>query len=346
MEKLAVHILFEHGEDLRPHGVAYIRALLPMTHSANAESLFVTHGREYSHADVVVVQRLWKPDITLSSAETLVEQVRKDRACLVYLIDDNLLELERFSIEERMIVRYFTREANGVIVSTEALKERLRGLNKMIVVVPNSLDEHLFRDALQRSTNRRTDDRHMIIGFMGTYTHDSDLMMVLQALRKILRGYKDKIEFQLVGGIAHPAVIQAFKSLPLRILQVEERDVAYPNFVRWMIKNLRWDFGIAPLEDTGFNHSKSDIKFLDYSALGIAGVYSKVPAYIQTVRHLKTGYLTENTPEAWVEAMECMLTDDDLRQELALRAQNYVFSERTLEHCSSKWLVAIQEIAS
>ena len=101
------------------------------------------------------------------------------------------------------------------------------------------------------------------------------------------------------------------------------------------MKNLSWDVGIAPLENTIFNRCKSDIKFLDYSALGFPGIYSRVPSYEGTVQHLETGYLVENTPSAWTEALDVLLANTDLRTQLALNAQEYVFSTRTLQHGAS-----------
>jgi glycosyltransferase involved in cell wall biosynthesis len=93
-----------------------------------------------------------------------------------------------------------------------------------------------------------------------------------------------------------------------------------------------------------FNRCKSDIKFLDYSALGFPGIYSRVPAYEGTVRHLETGYLVENTPSAWAEALDELLSNNDLRTQLALNAQEYVFSSRTLLQGAIRWREAIFSI--
>ncbi|MFV2044530.1 MAG: glycosyltransferase, partial [Anaerolineales bacterium] len=108
--------------------------------------------------------------------------------------------------------------------------------------------------------------------------------------------------------------------------------------------NLKWDLAIAPLEDTLFNRYKSDIKFLDYSALGIATLCSRVRAYDGSVRHQVTGYLAENDPQAWYEGLEHMLQDDEGRVGMASQAQEYVFSERTLQRRASEWWEAMKTI--
>ncbi len=347
-----IHIIYEHGDDLQPFGIAYIRDILPLTHPANASAFQVTQGRDFSPADIIIVERAWKPGLTLQQAEQLVQQVRrssppggkKSPPCLVYSIDDNLLDLEVVPLPVRQAVRYFCRHADGILVSTEYLKQRLQPLNPHIFVLPNTLDERLFTVHDQPLPAEHAPGERLTIGFMGTFTHDADLMMAVQALRTVLRNHLNTLQLQLVGGIADHGLLRLFQGLPIQVQHPSAAAAAYPSFMPWMQKNFTWDIGIAPLEDTEFNRSKSDIKFLDYSALGIPGIYSRVPAYTGTVRHLETGWLVENTPAAWVEALETLLADADLRARLARDAQAYVFSQRTLQHGAHLWREAILNI--
>lgn len=348
---LKIHVLFEHNQNLNPHGCSHIRLLLPLTYPTNAEVFNVSYSTTYKSADVVIVERTWKSDISsLKLAEKIVEQVRKDKACLIYTLDDNLLDLKKiedpsqqvFTIEQLMAIRYFTREADAVIVSTEPLKERLLRLNKNIFVIPNALDERLITN---RSSLTPVNNERKIIGYMGTYTHDRDIMMILQALRSILYKYGDIWELQLIGGIADTTVIAGFNNLPVQRLNIGNNG-EYPDFMRWLSQNVHWDLAIAPLEDSPFTRCKSDIKFLDYSILGIPGIYSNVTPYEQTVSHLETGYLANNNPQAWIEAFECLLNDDALRKKMAIQAQEYVLSKRTLKYCASNWKNAIMSIVN
>jgi glycosyltransferase involved in cell wall biosynthesis len=347
-----IHIIYEHGDDLKPFGVAYIRDLLPLTHPANSEAFKVTQGRDYSPAEIVIVERAWKPGLTLQQAEALVSQIHRPSISggnesspqLIYSIDDNLLDLEAVPLPARQAVCYFCRHADGILVSTEYLRERLHRLNSHIYTIPNTLDERLFTSNGQPHWIARRPGKRLTIGFMGTFTHDADLMMTLQALRTILRRHLNVVQLQLVGGVANPGLLRLFQGLPVQVLNPPAVDADYPNFIPWMKKNLNWDIGIAPLEDTVFTRSKSDIKFLDYSALGIPGIYSRVPSYTGTVRHMETGWLAENTPDAWIEALETLVSDVALRTNLAQAAQDYVFSQRTLQHSAYLWQEAIKSI--
>jgi len=344
MKKLSIHVIVEHGEDLIPYGVAYIRDILPLTHPLNSPAFRVTHSTVYARANVIIVERTWQPGVTLPMAQELVAKIRYDKACFIYSIDDNLLDLDAFPIETHMVMRYFCREADGICVSTEFLQQRLAHLNDLIIVVPNALDEQLFNLEGEKISLKVSGFHKKIIGYMGTFTHDADLMMILQPLRAILRKYRERIEMHLVGGIAGQAFLQSLQGLPVRVLHVPTIDVAYPNFVKWMKENLNWDLAIAPLEDNYFNRSKSDIKYLDYSALGIPGIYSRVPAYENSIHHLDNGLLIWNTPSEWVKALELLITDESLRLRLAQNAQQDVFSKRTLEVCAINWHDAVQTI--
>jgi len=347
-----IHIIYEHGDDLKPFGVSYIRDILPLTHPNNTNAFQVTQGRDFSPADIIIVERAWKPGLTLQQAEELVQQIRyssseknKPTPRLIYTIDDNLLDLDAVPLPTRHAVRYFCRYADGILVSTEFLRQRLQRLNPHIFVLPNTLDERLFAGDGRQLPVERQSAEQLTIGFMGTFTHDADLMLVLQALRTVLRRHLDAVRLQLVGGISNPGLLRLFQGLSVQVLNPSPADAPYPNFIPWMKQNLCWDIGIAPLEDTAFNRSKSDIKFLDYSALGIPGIYSNVPSYSSTVRHLETGWLAENTPAAWVEALETLLSNSIRRADLARNAQDYVFSQRTLQYRAHVWREAIQSIA-
>ena len=342
-----LNVLVRHFDSFpgKPCGTTYIRLLQPLNHPIHAESLNVFSGRECScqGMDVVIVERRWREDITPQAAAALVEQVRQAGACLIYTLDDNLLDWSNTTIPQKAAMSLFAREADGMMVSTYPLKERFKDLNSRIHVVPNAIDERLFSPVIGRRPIAGNKDGRQVIGYMGTKTHDADAMMIADALRSVLRRRRGKVELQLIGAV-DTATLKAFTGLPVRVLNIDRGCSEYLRFVPWMIENMFFDVGIAPLQRNDFNDCKSDIKFLDYSALGIPGIYSYVPAYQETVRHLETGYLAENTREAWEAGLERMLDDHTLRQSIAANAQKFVFANRSLEHCAQNWQNAIQDI--
>jgi glycosyltransferase involved in cell wall biosynthesis len=179
---------------------------------------------------------------------------------------------------------------------------------------------------------------------MGTFTHEADLFMILEPLRRFLRERRESVHFQMVGISAEDGLGLAFRGLPVQILRAEAV-AEYPAFVRWMLDHIQWDMGVAPLVDNPFTRCKSDIKFLDYSLMGIPGIYSEVESYRTTVKPGETGLLAGERSAAWYEEL-CRLADDsDLRAHIRQNAFRHVHRERVLEHCVSQWQRVIQEVA-
>jgi glycosyltransferase involved in cell wall biosynthesis len=112
----------------------------------------------------------------------------------------------------------------------------------------------------------------------------------------------------------------------------------------WFSSRLKWDIALAPLEDTYFNQCKSDLKFLDYAAIGAAGIYSAIGPYNRSVSHLETGWLVKRDMAAWVDAIETLMVDYKLRFKIAHNAAAYLNNKRTLKSQAEKWLKAIRWI--
>ena len=351
MKRRRVHILYEYGPDLRPHGSAYIRLLRPFGYPTVSEYLDVTHGLRYDgrEADVVIVDRLWRPDISHELASGLVEEIRRSGAQFVYALDDNLLDLPvgrrgRLTDVHVQIVRFFLVEADGVIVTTQRLRKRLEELNSDIVVVPNALDERLLIPRVPLQAGSPFGPRPKVVGYMGTFTHDEDLLMVLPALERVCQRYPGQVELELVGGVRRAETLEVSKAVRFKKVGPNPEEIEYPLFMLWFSSRVRWDIAICPLRDTAFDQCKSDIKFLDYSAVGAAGIYSRVPAYESSVRHLETGLLTENDSDAWMEALEMLIQDDSLRIDMSQNATQYLYKQRVLARCALDWVKRLDQL--
>jgi glycosyltransferase involved in cell wall biosynthesis len=127
----------------------------------------------------------------------------------------------------------------------------------------------------------------------------------------------------MIGGVS--ASKKAFgKVIPLTV------NNDYPNFIRWLKGNVRWDIGIAPLADTAFNTNKSYLKYLEYSAMGMATVCSNSSEYRRVVDSGETGLLVENTTKAWLDALVELVRQPEMRKRLARNALVNVQKNHTL----------------
>ena len=350
-KKIKIHILFEYGEDLRPHGSAFIRLLRPLTHQSLRNRIDVTYGISYEgqKVDIVLIDRLWRSDVTIKLVKKLVSDVHYAQAKLIYSLDDNFFDLPpnrigEFTEEQLDIVAYLIHNADLVHVTTPILKELFLVFNQNVIVIPLALDERLIIQRKPGRSRKPFNAKRKIIGYMGTLTHDDDLEMVLPALESICKKYPDEIEIQIIGGIGRISTKQDLSNLPVYYIEPEQEENEYPLFMLWYTSKINWDIAIAPLNDNRFNRSKSDIKFLDYSAIGVPGVYSKVPAYFSSIQHLETGWLAGNQVDSWINALETLLNDDELREKLARNASRYLFSQRTLARCAQLWLEPLKDL--
>ncbi|MBN2391078.1 MAG: hypothetical protein JXR84_10150 [Anaerolineae bacterium] len=337
-----IHVVYEYGADLRPHASAYLRLIRPLSHPFLQDDLKVTFARDCCDmpVDMVLIDRLWRPDVNLVRIEQLLAKVQRVTDRFVYALDDDFLNIGSrripwFSAELGKSAQFLLQEADRVLVTTAELKKRFENYNAHIVVLPNMLDERILLGG--RLPTPFTEQR-LVIGYMGTRTHDDDLLLILPALKTLAQTYPGRLEFQLVGGVAHDDTWELLADLPLRIVHLDSAELEYPLFMLWFTGYMRWDIALAPLVDDSFNRCKSDVKFLDYSAIGAAGIYSRVPTYTGSVSHQETGWLAENTTEAWLEALETLISNDVLRKRIVHQSREYLYTERIVARAAGHWL--------
>ena len=172
----------------------------------------------------------------------------------------------------------------------------------------------------------------------------NDLKLVLPALKSIHQLYPGRIEVQVVGVVNQEGTKEQLQGLPVRYVYPRLEEHEYPLFMLWFTGQTHWDIAIAPLETTSFNNCKSDIKFLDYASIGAAGIFSQSPAYSSTVQHQQNGWLATNTPEAWKEALDCLINDPSLRSNIAQNGSRYLYTQRTLAQHATDWVELIKSL--
>jgi processive 1,2-diacylglycerol beta-glucosyltransferase len=343
-----VHVLYEHGPDGLPYGSSYLRLLRPLSYPGVETRFQVTFTPVYiGSADIVIVDRLWHNQATLAQVEQLIKDVRNTYARLIYTLDDDLFNLPQdktgnLPTDYREIVQLLLDEADAILVTTPILAQRLQERDRKTIVITNALDERLTGPP--PCLPLRWDLPFLVIGYMGTPTHDEDLQMILPALAAITEKSSTPLVLELIGVTQSRQTRAMLQDLPLTLRWKEPPNPVYPSFMTWFTSTRHWDIALAPLVDTPFNRAKSDVKFLDYSALGAAGIYSREPVYGRSVEHGVTGWLADATTESWTEALVMLATQPDLRRELAANAHRHLHDERTLARRHPDWIAALEMI--
>jgi GT2 family glycosyltransferase/glycosyltransferase involved in cell wall biosynthesis len=321
-------------------GSVHVRTLRRLNHPLVAECVVArldSGGRyrsELGEGDVVYVQRT---AVDPQDVDSLLADCQRRSVPLVLDLDDHLLDLAG---RDDLVAEYephapglrrMLSAAALVTASTPALVAALRGYARRVELVPNQLDERLWFSAGPVTGRPLRDDVRLL--YMGTRTHGRDLALLRPAVER-LREISPLPVRLFVVGVEAPGPGQEWYER----IHVPAGYSDYPRFVQWLRSEAQeWDVAVAPLEDTRFNTFKSDLKHLEYSALGLPGVYSRSEAYASVV-HDRTGLVVTNDTAAWVEALSRLLGDAELRARLAEEAYATVRQERTLGAHAQRYL--------
>lgn len=328
------------------HALAVLRFVTPL-HMAGITPLHGNPGGQIdpdkvSLADLVLIQRdfprhLPEYEQILAAAHALSKPV-------VFDLDDWLLELPE-NHPDRLNHHYAEglfpmlraiMEADAVTVSTRRLAERIHSLNNNITVLPNYID-----DGVWSLTPRQVAvDRHLPLSivYMGGDSHIPDFEPLVTLLSEILGSYGERVVYKSVGMQPPPAL----RSLPnVETIPFQHTYSAYADFVQ----KQHLDIGIAPLANNIFNHCKSSIKYLEYSALGIPGVFSSITPYAELVADGVNGFLASDLQE-WRLAITRLIEDAELRAKIGAAAQESVRQQWLLKDHAWRWQQAYQRVAA
>jgi glycosyltransferase involved in cell wall biosynthesis len=190
-----------------------------------------------------------------------------------------------------------------VIVSTGNLRNQILPLNANTVVLPNYLDERLW---CPPESSAPPPGEQVRLLYAGTLSHRKDLEFLGQVVTGLRPADRKRIQIDVIGAADGSKAPQWCQVVPVP----SQVAASYPLFVRWLQAQNRWHWALAPLLDTPFNRSKSALKFLEYSALGLPSICSDVPAYRSAVRNGETGILAINDAVRWRESLESTLSDN------------------------------------
>jgi glycosyltransferase involved in cell wall biosynthesis len=209
-------------------------------------------------------------------------------------------------------------------------------------VVPNLVDERLFLTGVREcpaASPRRSGPVQLV--YVGSPTHARDLALLVPVMAELERHRPGGFELNVVGVEPLGPGQDWYRRVP-----VPDSCKPYPRFVGWLREQRpRWDIGVAPLADAEFNRYKSDLKYLEYAALGLPGVFSESEPY-QTVEHARTGFTAGDNATAWVEAVLALADDVLLRERIAGAAFRYVASQRLMRHGTVELLTLLQGLVT
>ncbi len=169
--------------------------------------------------------------------------------------------------------------------------------------------------------------------YMGTGTHGPDFAAIRPALDRLWQEREGRFDVTLVG------IAPDIEPAPwLHRLSPPGEAVAYPRFVRWLRGQGPFDIGLAPLADTIFNGAKSDIKLLDYLALGLLPVVQDCPAY----RHDRAAAQVALYASDWFGALLGLIDAPDTAR--AAAGQSWLWERRAIASIAQPMIARLENL--
>lgn len=259
----------------------------------------------------VVFQR----QVTPQQLQVMNDVASFSQAFKVYELDDYLFELPSKSVHRNTMpgnIADSLRKALGFcdrfVVSTEPLAEAFAGLHADIRVVPNRLPPSWW----QGLSSQRRAGRKPRVGWAGGSSHTGDLEMLLEVVPALAK----EVEWVFLGMC--PEALRPYVEF--------HRGVSIDRYPA-KLASLNLDLAIAPLEENRFNECKSNLRLLEYGALGWPVVCSDILCYRGDLPVTRV----KNQASAWIEAIRMHLADLDATQEAGDRLREAVLGDWMLQ---------------
>lgn len=341
-ERLRIGLLLQVGKR-GPTSSAFIRLLAPLTTdlaSTHVETVLLDNVRDprLKQCHACIVQRVAVPDMAM--AQELLATLKIHRIPLYVDTDDAFGELpdshpeQAYYREKNSVLQYLMGEAKQVWFATAPLMSMYPPCNGR--VVPNCLDPRIWRNYREPPRKPRQGGEPVKFLYMGTPTHDADFEVMLPALDDLWARRRGRFQVTLVRALRRPPDRPWLKTLspPIAVR-------SYPRFARWLRAQGPFDAGLAPLVDDRFNAAKSDVKILDYAAIGLMSVVSDVAAYRDTAPGGRFVMRCADERSSWLKALETIVDDPGMATRLGEEARDYVWSHRNTTRASAELLACL-----
>lgn len=284
--------------------------------------------------DTIFVQRIhdWE-------GYYLLARLKKMGKRIVYDIDDDIFNIPTenpafrlIGRDEQMAAAECMKLADVVTVTTDSLQTMIRNVTEGVeaVIIPNGMD---MDDGWVATPFTGCQDGWKRIFWQGGESHSEDWTECADAIDAIMGERKD-VRVTILGFL--PKAVRILLKKSCWKDRVEFLEFSNIETYLSLAKHVRAEVGIAPLQDTLFNRSKSPLKFMEYAAMGIPTVASGVLPYSDVIDHGNDGFLV-NDSEGWFNALTVCLDNTKKRLSVIEAARRKVRKEYDIKEISKLW---------
>jgi L-malate glycosyltransferase len=257
---------------------------------------------------------------------------------LIYDIEDNVLIGQKLpkALNPSWFVRllkgsgkaaYLVAHADHVISSSPFLNDYCLALNRKrsCTYITSSVDvkRYVPKQAAAAPTK-------VTIGWTGTFSS----IVYLDLLRPVFARLASRRDFRLVviGNFEYH-----FDGIDLGVIRwTKEREIADLQ---------EFDIGVYPLPVDEWVLGKSGLKAIQYMAMGLPTVATRVGTTPMIIDHGVNGLLVQ-TEDEWVQALELLIDDPGLRQRLGAAARETAAQKYSIEAVREQYLQVLSNVAA
>lgn len=245
---------------------------------------------------------------------------------LIYDIEDNILIKKGNDVNPFIKflkgtgkTRYLIKTADHVITSSPFLNDYCLGINKKkaCTYISSSVNTDRFLPV-----NSYANERKVTIGWTGTFSSK----IYLDLLRNVFLELAKRCDFKLrvIGNFEYD-----LPGIDLEVIQwSKEKEVVDLQGI---------DIGVYPLVQDAWVLGKSGLKAIQYMAFGLPTVATNVGTTPRIIRQHENGWLVK-TDEEWVEALEELVKNPDLRRKFGEAARKTVLENYSTHVIKSTYL--------
>src|SRR4030043_314317 len=235
--------------------------------------------------------------------------LRKNSKRLVYDFDDAVMfrDPDNKSQVSKKRMNYFLRTVKNtdiIIAGNKYLKNFSIKENPETFVIPTSVDMNRYTEK-----QSSTESNPLILGWIGS----NATLFYLEKIRNVLDTIFDRFPHVRLK-------IVSDRFLDCTRMPVIKKHWAYEEEISDLHS---FDIGLMPLIDDPWSRGKCGFKLLQYMAIGVPGVASKVGVNSEIIEHGRNGFLADNRGE-WVDCLSRLIEDVALRKSLGQEARKTV----------------------
>jgi GT2 family glycosyltransferase/glycosyltransferase involved in cell wall biosynthesis len=318
------------------HSQAHVRLVAPWQ-AAGFELVRASQWDQVSldpirAADLVLLHRDF-PRLA-QSYQQVMQLARASGIPVVYDLDDQLLAPPDtnwegkyyFASDALFPVLQAIVEADAVTVPTPILQAAILPLNANTQVLPTCLDDSVW--GIQVPTVQKTPGGLLVILWINDQPEPpqeflNGIVRFLhrnpETARLIVWGMKPDEQLLSMANVDWKA------DLPLDYSHYAAHRIRQPGHVC-----------VVPQGDHPYYQSQSPLRYLEHSACGLPGVYSRVPPYSDLIQVGENGLLAGASQE-WEDALEELLNSAAVRQRIAKHAQHTLRQSWLLSSNLARW---------